>query len=94
MRNYEIVLIIHTDLDETAVNGVIEKVKGWITEAAGVVDSVDVWGRRKLAYLIRKQREGHYVLIKAQLDPATVAGLERNLRFLETVLRFLVTVQE
>jgi small subunit ribosomal protein S6 len=94
MHNYEILLIIHPDLDETAVNGVIEKTKGWITEAGGTVEGVDVWGRRKMAFLIRKQREGHYVLIKAQMLPASTAELERNLRFLEPVLRFLVTVQE
>ncbi|MFZ5820820.1 MAG: 30S ribosomal protein S6, partial [Chloroflexota bacterium] len=51
MRNYELVCIVQPDLDETAFNGVVDKVKGWVTEAGGNVDKVDVWGKRRLAYL-------------------------------------------
>ena len=62
MRKYELVCVIHPDLDETAFNGVIEKVKGWIIEAGGTADKVEIWGRRRLAYIIKKQREGQYIL--------------------------------
>ena len=47
MRNYELVCIIHPDLDETAFNGAIDKVKEWITEAGGAINKVDVWGRKR-----------------------------------------------
>ncbi len=94
MRNYEVVLVIHPDLDENAVNGVIEKVKGWITESGGAVAKVESWGKRRLAYLIRKQREGQYQLITAEFAPSFTAELERNLRFLEPVMRFLIVVKE
>ena len=57
MRNYELVCIVQPDLDETAFNGVLDRVKGWVTESGGSVDKVDVWGRRRLAFPIRKQRE-------------------------------------
>lgn len=94
MRNYEVILVVHPELDETAFKGIIEKVSGWITSAGGSVDKVDVWGRRRLAYAIRKQREGQYVYMNVQMAPTFTSELERNLRFLEPVLRFIVTVVE
>jgi small subunit ribosomal protein S6 len=91
MREYELVFIVHPDLDENAFNEIIERVTGWITEAGGSVSKVDLWGKRKLAYEIRKQKEGQYVLMRIQI-PATFSGtLERNLRFVEPVMRFLIT---
>jgi small subunit ribosomal protein S6 len=92
MRKYEIVCIVHPDLDETAFKGVIEKVSTWITEAGGTVDKVDIWGRRRMAYIIRKQREGNYVLLNASVPPAATAELDRKLRFLETLLRYMITL--
>ncbi len=90
MREYELVFIVHPDLEETALNDVIEKVKGWIAEAGGAVAKVDFWGKRRMAYAIRKQKEGQYVLIKAKFLPTFGATLERNLRFLEPVMRFSI----
>ena len=92
MRKYELVCIIQPDLDETAFNGVVDRIKGWIGESGGTVDKVDVWGRRKLAYPIRKQRDGQYVLINASLEPSATSGLERNIRFQESVLRHMLSV--
>ncbi len=94
MRAYELVFIIHPDLDENATNEIVERVKGWITEAGGSVDKVDPWGKRKMAYPIRKQNDGQYFLCNVQLPPTFVAELERNLRFVEPVMRFLVTAVE
>jgi small subunit ribosomal protein S6 len=90
MREYELVFIVHPDLDDTALNEVVEKVRGWITEAGGSVNKVDLWGKRKMAYMIRKQKEGQYVLFKTQMEPTFGATLERNLRFLEPIMRFLL----
>jgi small subunit ribosomal protein S6 len=90
MRNYEVVFIVHPDQDENALNALIEKVKGWIVEAGGAISKVDVWGRRRMAFAIRKQREGQYVLLTASFAPTFTAELERNLRFLEPVMRFLI----
>ena len=94
MHKYELVCIVHPDLDENAFNGVIEKVRVWIGEAGGSVDKIEIWGRRRMAYHIRKQREGQYVLAQAEFAPAFAAVLERNLRFLEPVMRFLITAVE
>lgn len=94
MRTYEVVLIFHPDLDETAVNEAVEKVKGWITTAGGTVAKVDAWGKRRLAYVIRKCRDGQYFMITAEFVPAFNAELDRNLRFLEPVIRYMITVVE
>lgn len=91
MREYEIVFIAHPDLEENALNDITEKVKGWVTEAGGSILKADFWGRRRLAYAIRKQKEGQYILLKVQLAPSSVAAIERNLRFQEPVLRFVIS---
>lgn len=90
MRNYELIFIVHPELDDAALNDVVEKVSGWITESGGSISKVDLWGKRKLAYEIRKQNEGQYVFVKTQMDPSFGATLERNLRLLEPVMRFLL----
>ncbi|MDP1548467.1 MAG: 30S ribosomal protein S6 [Anaerolineales bacterium] len=92
MRKYELVCIIQPDLDETAFNGVLDKVKGWISESGGSVDKAEVWGRRKMAYIINKHREGQYVLLNMTMDPAATSELERNLRFQETIMRHMLSV--
>jgi len=91
MRNYELVCIIQPDLDETAFKGAIDRVQGWVTEAGGSVDKVDIWGRRRMAYQIRKQREGQYVLMNVTLDPKSTSELERNIRYLEPILRHMLS---
>ena len=92
MNKYELVMIAQPELDENAIKGVNEKVKGWVTEAGGSIDNVDIWGKRRMAYSIRKQREGLYVLTNISMPPAASAVLERNLRLTENIIRFMITV--
>jgi small subunit ribosomal protein S6 len=94
MREYEVVFIVQPDLDETALNGVVDKVKGWIVDSGGSVEKVESWGKRKLAYHIRKQRDGLYMFIKAHMSPTYSQELDRNMRFLEPIMRFLITAVE
>lgn len=94
MRDYELVFIVHPELDDNAFKEIVERVRGWITDGGGVVSNVDLWGKRKLAYEIRKQKEGQYVLMKTQMPPTFTAQLERNLRLQEPIMRFLVTSVE
>ncbi len=92
MRKYELVCIVHPDQDEAGFNSVVEKIKGWVVETGGTVDKVEVWGRKPLAYKIHKQKEGQYVLFNASL-PAKAAGiLDQNLRYLESVIRYMIIV--
>lgn len=94
MRSYELMFIVHPDLDESAFNEVVDKVKSWITDSGGQVDNVDLWGKRRLAYPIQKQVEGQYVLLDTQLDPTFCSDLEHNLGLQEPVMRFLLTINE
>ena len=94
MRDYELIYIVHSELDETAFNEMVQKVNGWITDTGGIVNKVDIWGKRRLAYPIRKQNEGQYVLVHTQLDPSSGVELERNMRFQESILRFSLILVE
>ena len=94
MRDYEVALIVRPDLDEAAFKDVVEKVKSWITEAGGQVGKVDAWGKRKMAYAIRKQTEGQYVFMKTNMEPVFCTQLERNLRLQEPVMRFMITAED
>ena len=89
-RPYEVTFVVRPDIDETAFTGVVDKVKGWITAAGGAVTQANIWGRRRLAYPIKKLTEGQYVLLLADLPTQALAGLERDLRLSEEVLRFLL----
>lgn len=94
MREYELIFIVHPDLETAAFDEVVEKVQGWIKEDGGEISKVDVWGKRKMAYPIRKKEEGQYVLLEIKMPPTSILNLERNLRLLEPVMRFLVTNRE
>ncbi len=91
MHKYELVCVIQPDLDEATFNGVLDRVKGWITESGGSVDKVDIWGKRRMAYVIRKHRDGQYILFNVTLNPKSAAGLEQNIRYQETILRHMLT---
>ena len=94
MRKYEIIFIAQPDLDEENLNSVIEKIKGWITDDKGEVVSVDNWGKKRMAHRIRKQRDGQYILITANMEPASVKNLSQNMRFVESIMRSMITVVE
>jgi small subunit ribosomal protein S6 len=88
MREYELIFIVHPDLDESAFNDIVTRVSGWITDDDGEISKTDFWGKRQLAYPIRKQSEGQYVLMHVNMDPQFGVQLERNLRLLEPIMRF------
>jgi small subunit ribosomal protein S6 len=90
MRNYELAFIIEPNIDEEGATGVVDKVSQFVKSINGEVASVDVWGRRKLAYPISNYREGTYVLVQTKMPPAGVADLERNLKLSEEIIRYLL----
>jgi small subunit ribosomal protein S6 len=93
MRSYEVVFIVHPDLDDAAFKETVERVSGWIAGDGGTVSKTDIWGKRDLAYPIRKKTEGQYVLLETEMEPAFCATLERNMRLTEPIMRFLVTAR-
>ncbi|MEA3377515.1 MAG: 30S ribosomal protein S6 [Chloroflexota bacterium] len=90
MRNYEMVFIIHPELDEEEAEGIVDNVKDLVTRNDGKVETVKPWGLRKLAYPIDKQQEGRYVLMHFQLEPQNIAEIERVLKLTEPVIRHLI----
>lgn len=94
MKPYEIILIANPDLDDQSIADLNSKVTGWITESGGEIEKIDDWGKRRLAYRIQKQRDGHYILINAKMDPAFVKTLSGNIRFVENVFRYMITAVE
>lgn len=90
MRDYELGFILHPDVEQADVTEAVERVSQYVTTIGGEVASVDVWGRRALAYPIRKQQEGTYVFLQAQISPQAVGELERNLKLDEEILRYLL----
>mgnify|MGYP002682819649 FL=1 len=87
MRKYEVVVIVDPDVDDRQVNGLLEKPLAGLTKAGGTVDSIDVWGRRRLAYDIRKKSEGIYAVINVTAEPAVVKELDRQFTLNEQIMR-------
>ena len=87
MRNYEVVVILDPSLDERTIEPSLDKYLGVIRNDGGSVESVDVWGRRRLAYEIKKNAEGIYVVINLTAEPATVKEFDRQLTLNESILR-------
>lgn len=94
MRSYEVVLIVHPEVEGDDVKAVIDDVEQLIERSDGDVTYMEPWGLRKLAYPIRKQQEGHYVLLQFDLEPQSVADLEHGLQLMEPVMRHLVVRAE
>jgi small subunit ribosomal protein S6 len=89
MRIYEELFIIKPDATEEEADQVIEQLKSVITGSGGTVDKVEKWGKRRLAYRVDKHREGSYVLFQFTAAPETVKELERRLRVIDAVIKFL-----
>jgi small subunit ribosomal protein S6 len=91
VRGYEVAYIADPELDESALTALEERVKSWVEAAGGITVKVDRWGRRKLAYAIRKKTEGYYVVFQTQMPAQAGSAVERELNLSEQVLRFLIT---
>lgn len=92
MRQYEVLLILPAEADESVVGGTVDRIKKAIGED-GEVGELDRWGRRRLAFEINHQSEGYYLLVQFQADPATITELERVLHLADDVIRFKVAVK-
>jgi small subunit ribosomal protein S6 len=90
MRKYETTFIINPELEEKAIEEVIEKVKGIISNNAGEVVNVDNWGVKKLAYEVKKRRSGYYSCIQFNGTSETLDELSRNFRIMDDLLKFII----
>lgn len=90
MRKYEVMYIVRPDLEQEAVQAVVEKFQG-IIQNGGEITKHDVMGKRRLAYEINKIRDGVYVLVNFTAAPEVVTELERILKISDEVIRYLIT---
>ena len=90
MRPYEVVIIYDPGLEEDAIRAAVDRSTELIRSRGGNPGRVDRWGKRRLAYEIRHQREGYYVLMEVTAEPAAMAELDRALSFADEVLRHKV----
>ena len=90
-HQYELMVILDPEIDERTVAPSLDKFLNVIRNDGGTIDSVDIWGRRRLAYEINKKSEGIYAVVQLTANPATVKELDRQLSLNESVVRTKVT---
>ena len=93
MNKYESVIIVNPNLEEERVKNLIKKFSDLIN-TDGTVASVEEMGKRKLAYEIKKQKEGFYIVFKFEAKPELISELERNYRITDEVMKFIVIKEE
>ena len=87
MRQYEMMVILDPEVDERTVQPSLDKYLNVVTTDKGTVDNVDIWGRRRLAYPIKKKNDGIYAVVNFTAESATAKELERQLGRNESILR-------
>jgi len=94
MRAYETMYIIKPELDEEQTDAVIEKFKTLIEKNGGEITKIDKWGKRKLAYEIKHNREGFYVLMEYNGEADTIAELDRVFRITDEVIKHMIVRED
>jgi small subunit ribosomal protein S6 len=90
MHDYELVAIISPEVDEDAVSKIVEKVTQSINSRGGAVEEIKNWGKRKLAYPVKKFMEADYILARFKLMPKLIRELESEIGTIGDILRYLV----
>ncbi len=94
MNKYELAVVVSAKIEDEDRAATIEKVKEIITRFGGTVTEVDEWGKRKLAYEIQKMREGFYYFVRFESDATCPAEVEKRIRIMENVIRYLCVRQD
>lgn len=91
MKNnfYETAVIINATLDDEQIAQVVSRIKDYVTSNGGIIQNVEDWGRRRLAYMVNKNKIGYYLFIRFSGPSNVISKLERNYKLDEHVLRFL-----
>ena len=92
MKVYETTVVFDPGLEEARINEEVDRLSQLIGQAGGEVLDVQRWGKRKLAYIVRKRRDGSYVHVKHKSPPTLIAELDRKFRLNESVLRHLTVL--
>ena len=91
VRDYELVIVVDPEVGDDGLPAIVERVNNFIQERGGTINNVDQWGKRRLAYPIKRHNEGYYVITHFSFDPQVIRALEGSLDLAEDLLRHLVT---
>ena len=94
MNKYELALVVNAKLEDEARDAVVEQAKGYITRYNGTITDVEDWGKKRLAYEIQHMHEGFYYFIQFEADSDCPAELEKHMRIMDNVLRYLIVKKE
>lgn len=94
MNKYELALVVNAKIEDEAREAVVEKAKNYVTRYGGTITEVEEWGKKRLAYEVQKMREGFYYFIQFEADATCPAEVERHVRIMDNVLRYLVVKKE
>lgn len=94
MNKYELAVVVSAKIEDEDRAATIEKVKEYITRFGGTVTEVEEWGKKKLAYEIQKMHEGFYYFVRFEADAICPAEVERRIRIMENVIRYLCVRQD
>ena len=94
MSKYELALVVNAKIEDEAREAVVEKAKEYIVRYGGTVTEVEEWGKKRLAYEIQKMRECFYYFIQFEAETTCPAEVERHVRIMDNVLRYLVVKKE
>ena len=94
MNKYEVTVILSAKLEEEERAGALERIKGYITRYNGTVGEVEEWGKKRLAYEIQKEHDGFYYFIPFEAESTAPAEIERHVRIMDHVLRYLIVRQD
>ena len=93
MKAYELLFFLHPTLEEEERESAMQRIDSTISAQGGVIDNIDNWGRRKLAYEIDKLQEGDYTLIDFHSEPSSIEEISRVLRITDAVKRFMIVAR-
>lgn len=94
MNKYELAVVLSAKLEDEERAAAMEKVTGYITRFGGTVTDIDEWGKKRLAYEIQKMKEAYYYFIHFESDATVPGEVEKRIRIMDNVLRYLCVKQE
>lgn len=94
MNKYELAVVVNAKIEDEAREAIVEKAKSYIARYNGNVTEVEEWGKKRLAYEIQKMKEGFYYFIQFEAEADCPAEVEKHIRIMDNVLRYLIVKKE
>jgi small subunit ribosomal protein S6 len=90
MNYYEKIVILDPNIDDTAVEETVQRIKDVIIKEGGEIFKTDNWGRRKMAYELNKHKKGNYILLLFQAPPPTILQIEKLCKVIDSIIKFMI----